>query len=98
VRRVQGWRATRLETLLLDGLERLGGDAQADVALLLGPEDALVLQVDALQLFVADVREGHAPPIVRLLTRQHALAPGLTLDVCGRSANVGDSGFRVQGS
>ena len=72
-----------LEANLVDRLERLGGDAQSDVALLLGPVHALVLQVHALELLVADVREGHGPAVVRLLARQHALAAGLAVNVCG---------------
>jgi hypothetical protein len=64
-----------IETVLLDGLERLGGEAQLDEALASLPPQLLVLQVHELLLLRLVVGEGHLVRPVRLLARERAHPP-----------------------
>jgi hypothetical protein len=61
-----------VESVLLDGLEGLGGEAQLDEALAGLPPQLLVLQVHKLLLLGLLVGEGHLVGAVRLLVREGA--------------------------
>ncbi len=58
----------------LEGLDGLGGKPQADHAIALRPENALPLEVDLLDLVVANVGEGDRHSVVGTLAQQHAFA------------------------
>lgn len=64
-----------VETVLLDGLERLGGEAELDEALAGLPPQLLVLEVHELLLLRLVVGEGHLVRPVRLLVRERAHTP-----------------------
>lgn len=61
-----------VESVLLDGLEGLSGEAQLDEALAGLPPQLLVLQVHELLLLGLVVGEGHLVGAVRLLVREGA--------------------------
>ena len=61
-----------IESMLLDGLEGLGGEAELDVALAGLPPQLLVLQIDELLLLGLVVGEGHLVGPIRPLVQERA--------------------------
>ena len=61
------------ETLLFQGFEGFGGDAEADEAFALGPPDALVLKVGFLEALGAAVGVGDGKGVIGFFASEVAL-------------------------
>lgn len=89
----------------LQSLDGLGRQPQTNHAIALRPKYTLPLQVNLLDLVVADVREGNRHAIVCTLAQEHALTaarllPGLYSPRSGarhlRTAKLGSSVSKVR--